>query len=33
MDPKLKFSDHITVDGRTRSGEARKRACEVNYFI
>jgi len=23
----------ITVDGSTRSGEARKRACEDNYYI
>jgi len=23
----------ITVDGSTRSGDARKRACEDNYYI
>jgi len=23
----------ITVDGSTRSGESRKRACEDNYYV
>jgi len=29
----LEFVLNITVDGSTRSGEARKRACEDNYYI